>query len=66
MRQLNEFISVQAAAAALGVSARHVRRLARKGRLRGAQKPGRDWLIPSPVIVLPVSRGRPSIAERNS
>jgi excisionase family DNA binding protein len=47
MRQLNEFISVQAAAAALGVSARHVRRLARKGRLRGAQKLGQTGSSPA-------------------
>ena len=42
----------QAAAAALGVSERYVRRLASQGRVQGAKKIGRDWLIPSPPVVL--------------
>ena len=49
---MNELISVQAAAKALGVSERHMRRLAAKGRIRGAKKIGRDWLIPGPPKVL--------------
>jgi excisionase family DNA binding protein len=48
----SELISVQAAAAALGVSERYVRRLASQGRVQGAKKIGRDWLIPSPPVVL--------------
>jgi excisionase family DNA binding protein len=57
MKQLNEFISAQAAAVTLGVSERYVRRLARQGRVQGAQKIGRDWLIPSPPVVLPRGKG---------
>jgi excisionase family DNA binding protein len=48
----SELISVQAAAKALHVSERHVRRLAQAGRVQGAKKIGRDWLIPSPPKVL--------------
>jgi excisionase family DNA binding protein len=55
----NELISVQAAAQVLGVSERHVRRLAQVGRVQGAKKIGRDWLIPSPPVVTPGSRVRP-------
>jgi excisionase family DNA binding protein len=51
-------ISVQGAAGALGVSERYVWKLARLGRMKGAQKIGRDWLIPSPPVVLPSIRPR--------
>jgi excisionase family DNA binding protein len=47
------FISVAAAALALGLSRRHLRRLCAQGRIAGAKKLGRDWLIPNPPVVIP-------------
>lgn len=38
------------AAARLGLSRSQVAHLASQGRLRGAQKAGRDWLIPAGAI----------------
>ncbi|MEU4802842.1 helix-turn-helix domain-containing protein [Actinosynnema sp. NPDC023587] len=38
------------AAAELGVSARRVRRLAAAGLLPGAERAGRDWVIPSDAV----------------
>lgn len=34
----------------MSVTARHVRRLAEKGRLSGAEKCGRDWQIPETAV----------------
>ena len=55
-------ISVRGAALELGVSERRVRQQARKGRVRGAAKVGQEWLIPTPVKVIPGSRGPSGIA----
>ncbi len=55
-------ISVRGAALELGVSERRVRQLARNGRVRGAAKVGQEWLIPTPVEVIPGSRGPSGIA----
>ena len=57
-------ISVRAAALELGVSERRVRQLASNGRVRGAAKVGQEWLIPTPVEVIPGSRGPSGIAGR--
>jgi hypothetical protein len=46
-------ITIQEVADALHLSVQRVRVLARTGRLVGARKIGRDWLIPSPVVVEP-------------
>ena len=46
-------ITVSEAAEALHLSRQRVQVLARTGRLVGARKIGRDWLIPSPVVVNP-------------
>ena len=48
----------------LGVSERRVRKLARDGRLRGALKTGAEWLIPTPVEVIPGRRGPVGVAGR--
>jgi hypothetical protein len=53
------FFSVPTAAAQLGVSERRLRILCAAGRVQGAQKIGRDWLIPSPPVVIAASRRRP-------
>ena len=57
-------VSVRGAALRLGVSERRVRKLARDGRLRGAIKAGAEWLIPTPVEVIPGRRGPEGVAGR--
>ncbi|XVV05826.1 helix-turn-helix domain-containing protein [Actinosynnema sp. CA-248983] len=44
------------AAAALGVSARRVRRLAAAGVLPGAERAGRDWVIPPDAVAAEKAR----------
>jgi len=51
--------STLGASAELNVSERRVRKLCLDGRIAGAQRIGRDWVIPSPVQVAAVKRGRP-------
>ena len=55
-------VTVREAASRLGVSERRVRKLARDGRVRGATKAGADWLIPTPVEVIPGKRGPVGVA----
>ena len=57
-------VTVREAATRLGVSERRVRQLAREGRVRGAMKTGAEWLIPTPVEVIPGKRGPVGIAGR--
>ena len=57
-------VTVRQAAVRLGVSERRVRKLARDGRLRGAVKTGAEWLIPTPVKVIPGRRGPVGVAGR--
>lgn len=57
-------VTVREAAARLGVSERRVRQLARDGRFRGAVKSGAEWLIPTPVEVIPGKRGPTGVAGR--
>jgi hypothetical protein len=38
------------------VSGAHIRQLCVSGRIQGAQRLGRDWLIPDPPVVLPPRR----------
>lgn len=55
-------VTVREAAARLGVSERRVRKLALDGRIRGATKTGAEWLIPTPVEVIPGRRGPIGVA----
>ena len=55
-------VTVRRAAIELGISDRRVRQLARDGRVRGATKAGQEWLIPTPVEVIPGSRGPIGVA----
>ena len=55
-------VTVKEAAVRLGVSERRVRKLARDGRVRGATKTGAEWLIPTPVDVIPGKRGPVGVA----
>ena len=57
-------VTVREAAIRLGVSERRVRKLARDGRVRGATKTGAEWLIPTPVEVIPGKRGPVGVAGR--
>ena len=57
-------VTVREAAVRLGVSERRVRKLARDGRLLGAVKAGAEWLIPTPVEVIPGRRGPAGVAGR--
>ncbi len=57
-------VTVRQAAVRLGVSERRVRKLARDGRVRGATKAGGEWLIPTPVEVIPGRRGPAGVAGR--
>ena len=57
-------VTVKEAALHLGVSERRVRKLARDGRVRGTVKVGSEWLIPTPVEVIPGRRGRPSLSKK--
>ena len=50
-------VTVEEAARRLGLSVRRVRRLCAEGRVEGATRLGRDWIIPTPVQVSPGSRG---------
>ena len=57
-------VTAREAAIRLGVSERRVRQLARDGRMRGATKAGAEWLIPTPVEVVPGKRGPVGVAGR--
>ena len=57
-------VTVKEAALRLGVSERRVRKLARDGRLQGATKVGAEWLIPTPLEVVPGKRGPVGVAGR--
>lgn len=58
-------VTTREAARRLGVSERRVRQLARDGRVRGAIKSGSEWLIPTPVEVIPGKRGPVGVAGRD-
>jgi len=49
---MNTVIGVEEAAAELGVTGARVRQLLSGGRIIGARKISRAWVIPSPVRVL--------------
>ena len=57
-------VTVQEAARRLGISERRVRKLAQDGRVRGAAKVGAEWLIPTPVEIVPGRRGPVGVAGR--
>ena len=45
-------ITTKQAADELGVTDQRVRQLLAQHRIVGAEKPGRDWMIPAPIQVL--------------
>lgn len=60
-----EIATVAEAAAELGVSERRVRTLCSEGRIIGARRVGRDWVIPRPIRVLPGERGPRATWEKD-
>jgi len=60
-----EIATVAEAAAELGVSERRVRTLCSEGRIVGARRVGRDWVIPRPIRVLPRERGPRATWEKD-
>ena len=58
-------LTVKGAADELGVTEARVRQLATQGRIEGAHKIGRDWIIPHPVEVRPGTRGPAGAATRS-
>lgn len=56
---MNKFLNVREAASALGVSISRITVLCREGRIQGAQKVGRDWVIPPEPKVTAGTRYRP-------
>lgn len=50
------YITAKEAALAVDVSYVRMRQLLLAGRVKGAYKPQRDWLVPTPVEILPPQR----------
>jgi len=59
-----KLLNSKEAAHELGVNTSRVVQLLLAGRIRGARKIGRDWIIPSPIKVKPGSRGPAMRFER--
>ena len=57
MREAPTLLTIGEFARRLGVTARRARALAASGRVEGAVKVGRDWLIPAATRVAPGTRG---------
>ena len=53
MATLTPYITAKQAAEEVGLSYPRMRQLLQQGRVHGAIKPQRDWLIPRPVEILP-------------
>ena len=47
------FVTSHRAAAECGVSLTRIRQLLLQGRVQGAVKMGRQWMVPTPVVLLP-------------
>lgn len=52
-------LTVKQAATELEVTGARVRQLCKAGRILGATKHGRDWIVPAPVVVSAAKLGRP-------
>jgi len=50
-------LTVTQAAQQLGVEPVRVRKLCQQGRVKGAQKVGWLWVIPTPIEIVPGTRG---------
>lgn len=56
---MNEYITPDEAAAELGVTANWIRQLCMNGRIPGAKKFNRSWMVPRGAKISPVAPGRP-------
>ena len=57
-----QVLSSKQAAATLGISQRRIQQLLGDGRIEGAQRVGSTWIVPSPVKVIPGTRGPIGVA----
>ena len=53
MTTAQPYLTAKEAAAEVGLSYTRIRTLLRQGRVTGAIKPQRDWMVPSPVKIIP-------------
>ena len=53
MTTAQPYLTAKEAAEAVGLSYTRIRTLLRQGRVTGAIKPQRDWMVPSPVEIIP-------------
>ena len=53
MSNINSYITAKQAALGIGVSYSRMRQLLNQGRIRGAIKFQRDWMVPAQVEILP-------------
>lgn len=53
----NDWLTTIEAGQRLGITPARIRQLCQAGRIVGAQKVGRDWVIPDPPQVEPGSHG---------
>lgn len=59
MKKTENLMTVQQAAEKMGVSAARVTALCREGRVAGARKVGRDWILPGEPRIAAAARQRP-------
>jgi len=58
------YITTAEAGRLLGLNVRRISKLCKAGDIQGAQKFGRDWMIPYPPVRKPVKRaGRPKAED---
>jgi excisionase family DNA binding protein len=55
-----QWLTVAECAKVLGVSKARIRQLLAVGRVQNAIKPGRDWVIMAPLVILPGKRRGPT------
>jgi hypothetical protein len=55
-------ITVQQAEKKLSIKPRRIRALCEQGRIVGAEKVGRDWVLPDSPVISPASNPRPGKA----
>ena len=59
MKRSGNWLTTQEAAEQVGVTASRIVQLLLEGRIKGAQRFGKAWAIPAPVVVVAVKLGRP-------
>ena len=59
-----KLVTAAQAAIALDVTPARIRQLAGAGRIKGAKRMGRDWIMPSRLRIKTVPQGRPRKSHR--